>query len=170
MASRSSSSARPKQGARASARGSGASARRSTGASTRPATRKKPVSAVNRKKPSGGGAAPLPVRAIQGAWLGVAHATGSGIRRIGNDAHDLPPEHRRDGAGLFLVALALVVAMREWWGLPGFFGDLVHVVAADLAARGVRPGTPVAVAIPMPSTPAVRACWARMALWRRRCW
>ena len=135
MASRSSSSARPKQGARASARGSGASARRSTGASTRPATRKKPVSAANRKKPSGGGAAPLPVRAIQGAWLGVAHATGSGIRRIGNDAHDLPPEHRRDGAGLFLVALALVVAMREWWGLPGFFGDLVHVVAAGTFGR-----------------------------------
>ena len=143
MASRPSSTARPKPGARASAsRGSGSSARRSTGASTRPANRKKPVSASTRKKASGGGTAPLPIRALQGAWLGVAHATGAGIRRIGNDAHDLPPEHRRDGAGLFLVALALVVAMREWWGLPGFFGDLVHVVAAGTFGR-------VAYALPL---------------------
>ncbi len=52
-------------------------------------------------------------------WLGVAGGIGTGARRIGQGARDLEPEHRRDGAGLFLVALAVVVAASVWWQLPG---------------------------------------------------
>ncbi len=52
-------------------------------------------------------------------WLGVAGGIGSGARRIGQGARDLEPEHRRDGAGLFLVALSVVVAASVWWQLPG---------------------------------------------------
>jgi len=56
---------------------------------------------------------------VAAVWLGVAGGIGSGARRIGQGARDLEPEHRRDGAGLFLVALAVVVAASVWWQLPG---------------------------------------------------
>ncbi len=78
---------------------------------------------------------PLPVRALQGTWMGVAHVTGNAVRRVGRTAGDLEPEHRRDGAGLLLLALAIVVAAREWWGLTGVFGDVVHAVVAGTFGR-----------------------------------
>lgn len=49
----------------------------------------------------------------------MAGGIGSGARKIGQGARDIDPEHRRDGAGLFLVALAVVVAASVWWQLPG---------------------------------------------------
>ncbi|WP_432495535.1 DNA translocase FtsK [Kineococcus gypseus] len=52
------------------------------------------------------------------------------MRRVGTGARDLDPELRRDGAGLALLGLALVVAAREWWGLPGRAGAVIHTVAA----------------------------------------
>ncbi len=52
-------------------------------------------------------------------WLGIAHAIGAVARKIGRTAHDLEPEHRRDGFGLFLFGLAVVVAAAVWWQLPG---------------------------------------------------
>lgn len=58
-------------------------------------------------------------RGVSGVWLGVAGGVGAGARRIGQGARDLEPEHRRDGGGLFLIALALVVAASVWWQLPG---------------------------------------------------
>ncbi|MDE9366223.1 DNA translocase FtsK [Luteipulveratus sp. YIM 133132] len=60
--------------------------------------------------------------------MGVAHLFGGAARRAGTSARDLEPEHRRDGIGFLLVALAIVVAAREWWGLTGRFGDVVHAV------------------------------------------
>ncbi|MFX0539991.1 DNA translocase FtsK 4TM domain-containing protein [Ornithinimicrobium sp. Y1847] len=50
-------------------------------------------------------------------------------------AHDLEPEHRRDGAGFLLLVLAVIVALREWWHLDGMFGDAVHAVAAGTLGR-----------------------------------
>ncbi|WP_227994556.1 DNA translocase FtsK [Luteimicrobium xylanilyticum] len=51
-------------------------------------------------------------------------------RGISHGAKDLDPAHRRDGVAFFLVALAVVVAAREWWGIAGGFGDGVHAVVA----------------------------------------
>jgi S-DNA-T family DNA segregation ATPase FtsK/SpoIIIE len=62
------------------------------------------------------------------AWLGVAHAIGSAVRKIGHTARDLEPEHRRDGAGLFLIGLAVVVAAAVWWQLPGGIGHFTRTV------------------------------------------
>ncbi|WP_338812977.1 DNA translocase FtsK 4TM domain-containing protein [Dermacoccus nishinomiyaensis] len=62
--------------------------------------------------------------------MGVSHVAGGTVRRVGAAASDLDPEHRRDGLGFALLALGIVVAAREWWGLPGMFGDVVHAVAA----------------------------------------
>ncbi|MGL5863295.1 MAG: DNA translocase FtsK 4TM domain-containing protein, partial [Phycicoccus sp.] len=55
---------------------------------------------------------------------------GAVARKVGDAGRELQPEHRRDGLGLLLVALAVVVAAREWWGLPGAVGVVVHAVVA----------------------------------------
>jgi len=62
--------------------------------------------------------------------MGLAHVVGGGARRIGTGARDLDPELRRDGVGFALLALAIVVAAREWWGLSGRAGDVIHAVVA----------------------------------------
>ncbi len=62
--------------------------------------------------------------------MGVAHVAGGAARRVGHTTHDVEPELRRDGFGFALVALAIVVAAREWWGLTGVFGNVVHAVVA----------------------------------------
>ncbi len=69
-------------------------------------------------------------RVLVTAWLGLAHAVGGGVRRVGHTASELEPEHRRDGAGLFLIGLALVVAASVWWQLPGGIGDFTRAVVA----------------------------------------
>ena len=68
--------------------------------------------------------------------MGVANVTGGAVRKVGRTAGDLPEEHRRDGLGLFLVILAIVVAAREWWGLQGTVGDVIHIVAAGTFGWG----------------------------------
>jgi S-DNA-T family DNA segregation ATPase FtsK/SpoIIIE len=68
-----------------------------------------------------------------GIWLGVAGGVGAGARKLGQGARDLEPEHRRDGAGLFLIALAVVVAASVWWQLPGsVFAGTRAVVAGSV--------------------------------------
>ena len=78
---------------------------------------------------------PLPLRAVQRTWMGLAHATGAVARKVGDTGRDLEPEHRRDGLGLLLIALAVVVAAREWWGMPGAVGTVVHAVVAGTVGR-----------------------------------
>ncbi|MFL6159187.1 MAG: DNA translocase FtsK 4TM domain-containing protein, partial [Marmoricola sp.] len=67
---------------------------------------------------------------VSAVWLGVAGGIGSGARRIGQGARDLDPEHRRDGAGLFLIALSVVVAAAVWWQVPGGIFDATRAVVA----------------------------------------
>ncbi|WP_340697889.1 DNA translocase FtsK [Cellulosimicrobium funkei] len=81
---------------------------------------------------------PWPVRAVRGVWLGAAHGVGSLVRTIGRGARELDPAHRRDGVAFTLIALAVVVAAREWWGIQGTFGKVVHgVVAGTFGLAGV---------------------------------
>ena len=65
----------------------------------------------------------------------MAHVAGGTVRRIGISARELEPEHRRDGIGFAFIALAIVVAAREWWGLQGVAGDVIHAVAAGTLGR-----------------------------------
>ena len=67
-------------------------------------------------------------RGVAAVWLGVAHGIGAVVRRIGSTARDLDPEHRRDGIGLLLIGLAVVVAAAVWWQLPGGVGEAVRTV------------------------------------------
>ncbi|SKB58570.1 DNA segregation ATPase FtsK/SpoIIIE, S-DNA-T family [Arthrobacter sp. 49Tsu3.1M3] len=71
---------------------------------------------------------PWVVRVLAGAWLGVAHVIGAGIRRVGHDVSDLAPEERRDGAALFNLALGVFVATFAWWGFQGWLPDLVFAI------------------------------------------
>ena len=106
------------------------SSARGRSSTTRPATRRP---AARSRKGSGrtrSGGLPLPLRAVQSTWMGLAHATGAMARKVGDTGRDLEPEHRRDGVGLLLIALAVVVAAREWWGMPGAVGTVVHAVVA----------------------------------------
>jgi S-DNA-T family DNA segregation ATPase FtsK/SpoIIIE len=50
------------------------------------------------------------------------------VRRVGTTARDLDPEHRRDGLGLGLVGLAIIVSAAEWWRLPGSVGHVIRTV------------------------------------------
>ena len=116
---------------------SGAS-RGSSASSSRPAARgktpaRKPAARSTGKARSGG--LPLPLRAVRGTWMGVSHLAGGAVRRVGTTARDLEPEHRRDGLGFTLLALAVLVAAREWWGVPGPVGDVVHAVVAGTFGR-----------------------------------
>ncbi len=73
---------------------------------------------------------PLPVRMIRSAWNGVARVVAGAFRKIGRDVHP-PYEVRRDGTGLFLVIIAVLIASVEWWGLRGvgWYGTFIHSVA-----------------------------------------
>nr|WP_277049384.1 DNA translocase FtsK [Ruania albidiflava] len=62
--------------------------------------------------------------------MGTAHVIGGTARSIGSGARGLDPAHRRDGVAFLLLALAVIVAVREWFGLSGSAGDIVHAAAA----------------------------------------
>ncbi|MCW2851614.1 MAG: ftsK, partial [Nocardioides sp.] len=68
-------------------------------------------------------------------WLGVAHGVGALARGVGHSASDLEPEQRRDGAGLFLFGLAVVVAGAVWFQLPGGVMEVVRTAVAGSVGK-----------------------------------
>ena len=68
-------------------------------------------------------------------WVGVAHLVGGLARRIGTSAREIDPEQRRDGIGLFLLAMALVAAASQWWSLSGTVDDVSDAVVVGAAGR-----------------------------------
>ncbi len=120
MPARTSSGSRPRK---APARGSTASRARP------PAPRKAP----GRRPPARRPASPRPVgavfrgvyRGLAGLWMLLAHAVGGISRAVGRQAataRDLDPAHRRDGAGLGVLGLGLVLAVGLWWHGAGPVG------------------------------------------------
>lgn len=73
--------------------------------------------------------------AVAAVWLGLAHAIGGVVRSLGRTARDLEPEHRRDGFGLALIGLAVVVAAAVWWSIPGSFMEFVRTVVAGSVGK-----------------------------------
>ena len=69
------------------------------------------------------------MRGIRAVWLGIAGLIGAIARSIGHSAKDLDPAQRRDGVGLGIVGLAIIVSASVWWQIPGAVG------------RGVRSAT-----------------------------
>ncbi|MCH1867487.1 DNA translocase FtsK [Nocardioides sp. CFH 31398] len=70
----------------------------------------------------------LVLRALAALWTGAATAVATVVRRVGHGAAELEPEHRRDGAGLLMIGLALVVATGVWFQLPGGAMELVRTI------------------------------------------
>ena len=60
---------------------------------------------------------------------------GGTARSVGSGAKDLDPALRRDGLAFLLLGVAIVIALREWFGLSGIAGEVLG--SAD-AAEGVR--------------------------------
>src|SRR6478735_7079360 len=98
----------------------------------RPAAKRAPA----RRAPRGPGpvakAVALIGRGLRGLWLGLAHLLGAGARRVGHSARDLDPAHRRDGLGLGLIGVAVVVGAVTWWGMDGAVGSLVTAIVTGL--------------------------------------
>jgi S-DNA-T family DNA segregation ATPase FtsK/SpoIIIE len=60
---------------------------------------------------------------------------GATARSIGRTARDLEPEHRRDGAGLFLFGLSLVVAAAVWFQLEAPVMDFTRTVVSGTVGK-----------------------------------
>ena len=64
-------------------------------------------------------------RVLAALWRALAAVVGSGARAVGRKAataRDLPPEHRRDGAALGVLTLALITGMAVWFHAAGPLG------------------------------------------------
>ncbi|MGI8992712.1 MAG: DNA translocase FtsK [Nocardioidaceae bacterium] len=138
MATRTSSPSRSQSGSTRSRSGSSSSQTRRTSSrnSSRAtsASRSRPRSRPVKRRAGPGLLARFTAgigRGLAALWLGLAHLLGAVVRRIGSTARDLEPEHRRDGIGLSLVGLAIVVAAAEWWGLAGSVGGTVRAVVEN---------------------------------------
>ncbi|AGL20294.1 cell division protein FtsK/SpoIIE [Actinoplanes sp. N902-109] len=73
--------------------------------------------------------------------MGVAHSVGWAARGVGRQAasaRDIDPEHRRDGAGLLMLGLAILVGVAVWVGSAGPVGArLADAVRLFFGSLGV---------------------------------
>jgi DNA segregation ATPase FtsK/SpoIIIE, S-DNA-T family len=67
-------------------------------------------------------------RVLAAVWMGLAHLVGRTVRHVGRSTGELDPALRRDGVGLLLMGVAIVVASAVWWGLDGPVGAVVREV------------------------------------------
>src|SRR5690625_3557284 len=117
---------------------------RSTKGATRTPTKasggsnRRPSAQRSSKRPSGRKPKHGPVakmfigigRMIQSIWMGIAHVVGGFVRAVGNTAKELDPQHRRDGVGLALIGLAVVIAACVWWQIDGGVAGAVRSIIA----------------------------------------
>jgi DNA segregation ATPase FtsK/SpoIIIE-like protein len=59
---------------------------------------------------------------IAAVWMELASGVGYVARLFGDSARDLDPVHRRDGAGLAVLAAAIIAAGAAWWGIGSGLG------------------------------------------------
>ncbi|HEY0000569.1 MAG TPA: DNA translocase FtsK [Actinoplanes sp.] len=126
-------------------------ARRPARKNTRPAARPRSAS---RNRPSVGAVLATGAGQALGAlWMGLAHSVGWVARGVGRQAataKEIDPEHRRDGAGLLTLGLAILVGVAVWAGSAGpvgtwladsvrlFFGGLAVLLPLLLLYGAVR--------------------------------
>lgn len=92
-------------------------------------------------------------RGVGALWMGVAHSVGWVARGVGRQAataKEIDPEHRRDGAGLLMLGLAILIGVAVWAGSAGpvgkwladavrlFFGGLAVLLPLLLLYGAVR--------------------------------
>ncbi|RRD44044.1 DNA translocase FtsK [Buchananella hordeovulneris] len=64
-------------------------------------------------------------------WRGLTGGVGAMVRALGH-GQDTDPALRRDGVAFVLLALAIIIALREWFSLSGIAGKAIHHVIAGL--------------------------------------
>jgi S-DNA-T family DNA segregation ATPase FtsK/SpoIIIE len=67
-------------------------------------------------------------RAISATWSTLAKALGSTVRFLARGAKDLDPAHRRDGAGLLILILALAALVGTWFKSESLLSDLLYAI------------------------------------------
>ena len=67
-------------------------------------------------------------RAISATWLALAKALGSSVRFLARGAKDLDPAHRRDGAGLIVLILALASLVGTWFKSENNLSDFLYAI------------------------------------------
>ena len=65
-------------------------------------------------------------RVLQGTWMALAGAVGWVARSIGRGARDVEPHHRRDGAGLLTLGVAIVLAGGLWVRMNNAAGHVIQ--------------------------------------------
>jgi DNA segregation ATPase FtsK/SpoIIIE, S-DNA-T family len=123
------------------ARRSTSGVRQPTQRTRTPSRRRAPARPVRRRSTSGFNPLALVGRGIIALWMGVAHLLGWVFRAVGRQAataRDLDPEHRRDGVGLGLLGLAVLVAAGVWFNGAGPVGrhlaDILRLFLGAIAA------------------------------------
>ncbi|MGL4831032.1 MAG: DNA translocase FtsK 4TM domain-containing protein [Propionibacteriaceae bacterium] len=119
MATRVSSPPRPSSSASSRPRSSGTK----TSSKPRSTASKRPVAAP-RPSPASGFLSSVG-HGVGFVWRGIAGVFGSGVRAIGSQPADVAPDFRRDGVGLFLLALGVISAAQMWFGIPGALGSAI---------------------------------------------
>src|SRR5690625_1667300 len=138
MSTRSTSRRGRKTTAAASPRSSGRASKNASNAASSKAATKTPKAGAEPEADAEEKKLAWPLRFLRAIWMGVAHLVGGIARLIGRGARDLDPELRRDGLGLLLIALALVIAASEWFGLSGAVGNAVHFAIAGLLGLAAK--------------------------------
>jgi len=67
-------------------------------------------------------------RAISATWSALAKALGSSVRFLARGAKDLDPAHRRDGAGLLILILALASLVGTWFKSQSILSDFLYAI------------------------------------------
>ncbi len=71
-----------------------------------------------------------PVRAIGAVGSGLARVVGGGARKVGDGVRGVDPNVWQSFAALMWLALAVVIAAREWFAWDSLVGSAVHWLAA----------------------------------------
>ncbi|HMR12560.1 MAG TPA: DNA translocase FtsK 4TM domain-containing protein, partial [Arachnia sp.] len=133
MASRTTSPARNTSTKARSSSGSGAA--RSTAKKPAPKGPAKTTTRASSSRPAakqppakqGPGVGVTILKGVGAVFAALAAGVGWVARSFGGAAQDVDPKLRRDGWGLLLLALAIVVAARFWFALPGAVGEAIGV-------------------------------------------
>jgi S-DNA-T family DNA segregation ATPase FtsK/SpoIIIE len=78
-------------------------------------------------------------RAVGAIWRALATVIGGTARAAGRNAataRDLPPEHRRDGAALGVLAFGLISVMAVWFHAAGPIGRAIDTTCRALVGNG----------------------------------
>ncbi|MFE4971955.1 DNA translocase FtsK [Kitasatospora sp. NPDC056651] len=83
--------------------------------------------------------APPPPKQSRSVLMGALNALASPVaaifRSFGDGAKNLHPDHRKDGVGLLLFALALVTAAGTWFSPQGWLGEGATAVVSGMFGR-----------------------------------